>query len=165
MANSGWCDKSLYLFVAYWIEVWKAWSVTTDLQFLWCVRSGLAEGVKAGSFTPTPPLDASPPIPFLSPMIWVACFFCVGIQSVVVMFIFCFLVHHSACPFHSFLCCRNVSTQPGASTSTISQATRKPPKQGHKVLEVGTRFSLKSVRLSEIDLVNNFNFQSHFRFQ
>ena len=30
----------------------------------WCVELGLAEGVKAGSFTPTLPFDASPPFPF-----------------------------------------------------------------------------------------------------
>ena len=41
----------------------------SDLQVLWCVRLGFAEGVKAGSFTPTLPLDASPPFPFSSLMI------------------------------------------------------------------------------------------------
>ena len=35
MANGGWSDGGLCLFVVYWVEVWKAWSVTADLQFLW----------------------------------------------------------------------------------------------------------------------------------
>ena len=41
----------------------------SDLQVSWCVRLGFAKGVKAGCFTPTPPIDASPPIPFSSLMI------------------------------------------------------------------------------------------------
>ena len=120
---------------------------------MWCVRFGLVEGVKAGNFTSTPPLDASPPFPFF-PYDMRGLILVCRLSKCCSYVHFLFFGSSLSTSFHSFLCCRLVRIQhsePAPVPSPRLQESSKARPQGF-----GGRYllSLKSVRLSDINLVD-----------
>ena len=111
---------------------------------------GLAEGVKAGSFTPALLFDANPAFPF-SPLIWGSGQLCVDIQSVAVVFIYSFMVlpttNNIGRMVHPFV----VNTKTQSQQSTISELQGTSKNMATRFREKGTCYPYKkSVRESKM---------------